>query len=88
MSKKEFEIIEEDGVVIYDAGDDYAEDEIEGEFHLMTNEEIFTDEYMVDFARKMDAKIARDRKLDKLISSGVIAFTLLITGFFCLLFFH
>lgn len=86
MSKKEFETIEENGVVIYDAGDDYADDEIEGEFHLMTNEEIFTDEYMQDFARKMDAKIARDKRQDRIISVSVVLFSILAIALFCFIF--
>lgn len=75
MTKERFEIIEEDDVVIYDERDDYdpGEDEESEEFHLMTNEEIFTDEYMREYAARMDAKIKREKQNDKLISIGVVA---------------
>lgn len=78
MSRKDFNIIEEDGVIIYDESDDYdpGENDIEhsqcGEFHLMTNEEIFTDEYMQEYAERMNAKIRRERRVQRLISIGVI----------------
>lgn len=74
MEKKD-DIIEENGIVVYDESDDYdpGQDEInDNEFHLMTNEEIFTDEYMRDYSERMDAKIARNRHNDRLISVGVI----------------
>lgn len=75
MKKNKFDIVEDDDVVIYDESDDYdpGEDSAEtGEFRLMTNEEIFTDEYMQDYAAKMDAKIAREKRNDRLISIAVI----------------
>ncbi len=86
MDNKNFEIVEEDGVVVYDESDDYdpGEDEpikTEGGFRLPENEEIFTDEYMQNFANKMDAKIAREKSSQRLISIlviiGVIAYILL-----------
>lgn len=56
-----------------DPTDDMFDDEvIDPENLLLSNEEIFTDEYMQDFAEKMDAKIAREKKIDRLISIGVI----------------
>lgn len=75
MTKERFEIIEEDDVVIYDERDDYdpGEDEESEEFHLMTNEEIFTDEYMQAYAAEMDSKIRREKRNDRLISIGVVA---------------
>lgn len=75
---KRFDTVEEDGVVIYDESDDYdpGEDEIKqskpGDFRLMTNEEIFTDEYMQEYAEKMDEEIARERRRQRLISVGVV----------------
>lgn len=78
MKEREFEIIEEDGVVIYDESDDYDPGEDEeihaepGGFRLMSNEEIFTDEYMRNYAKKMDEKIAREKRSQCLISVGVI----------------
>ncbi len=85
MDNKDFEIVEEEGVVIYDESDDYdpGEDEpiqTDGGFRLPENEEIFTEEYMQDFAEKMDAKIAHEKKTQRLISLcviiGVIAYIL------------
>lgn len=84
---------DEDGIVIYDESDDYdpAEgDDVEEDesaeseegFRLMTNKEIFTEEYMEEYARKMDAKIAKEKRTDRLISVGVILAIILITSLF------
>ncbi len=75
MAKEKFEIIEENDVVVYDESDDYdpGEDEESEEFRLMTNEEIFTDEYLQAYAKEMDAKIKREKRNDRLISVGVVA---------------
>lgn len=65
--------------------DDMFDDEIvDPGHHLKTNEEIFTDEYMRDFAAKMDAKIAREKRQNKLITLGVILGCIIIIGVFCL----
>lgn len=86
MGKNDFEIVEEDGIVIYDQSDDYdpGEDEdinTDDDFILPDNEEIFTDEYMQDFAQKMDAKIAREKRTQRLVSIcvviGIIAYILM-----------
>lgn len=85
--KDKFDVIEEEGVVIYDESDDYdhGEDEANssenGEFRLMTNEEIFTDEYMAEYAKKMDAQIAKDKRNQRLISVGVVVSAVLFIGF-------
>lgn len=83
MSDKNFETIEEDGIIIYDERDDYVpqEDADTAEFHLLTNEEIFTDKYMHDYASQMDAKIAREKRIQRLISIGVILAIIAYTGF-------
>ena len=84
MAKKQFyKVADDDGVVIYDESDDFdpVEDEV-SDNGLMTNEEIFTDEYMDEYARKMDAKIARMKRNDWITSIGVILFVIaLIVGF-------
>ena len=83
--QKQFHVEEEDGVVIYDESDDYdpgEDEEIKTEegFRLPDNEEIFTDEYMQDFSKKMDTKIALEKRTQRLISVcviiGVIAYIL------------
>lgn len=86
MKKKEFDRIEVDGITVYDESDDYCEDEVAATdgFRLKTNEEIFTDEYMQDFATKMDTKIAREKRQNELISIGVILGCIIIVGVFCL----
>lgn len=69
----------------FDPTDDQFDDEVaDPGHHLKTNEEIFTDEYMQDFAAKMDAKIAREKQLNKRISVDVIIGCIIITGVFCL----
>ena len=84
--KNQFDVIEEDGVVIYDEGDDYdpGQDEAtqteEGGFRLMTNEEIFTDEYMQNYAKTMDEQIEREKRMQRLISVGVIVTIILFIG--------
>lgn len=72
---------------IYDPTDDLFDDEVIDPAHcLMTNEEIFTDEYMRDFAEKMDAKIAREKRNDRLVSVcvivSVVAYIVALTAFF------
>ncbi len=88
--KDKFDKIEEDGVVIYDESDDYdpGEDEEnlcentdDGEFRLLTNEEIFTDEYMQEYARKMDAQIAKENRYQLLISVCVVVGVILFIAF-------
>lgn len=86
MKKRDLDKIEIDGITVYDESDDYCEDEVtdsEG-FRQKTNEEIFTDEYMQDFAAKMDAKIAREKRQNKSITVGVIIGCFIIIGVFCL----
>ena len=81
--KNQFDVIEKDGVVIYDESDDYdpgedetTQSEADG-FRLLTNEEIFTDEYMQNYAKKMDAQIDREKRIQRLISVGVIVAVIL-----------
>ena len=81
--KNQFDVIENDGVLIYDESDDYdpgedetTQSEADG-FRLLTNEEIFTDEYMQNYAKKMDAQIDREKRIQRLISVGVIVAVIL-----------
>ena len=90
---KHFEMIEEDGIMVYDGSDDYdpGEDENcaseDGGFRLMDNEEIFTDEYMREYDRKMDAKKAKEKRVQRLISIGVISGIIIYTVILSLIFF-
>ena len=91
MANRKFEIVEdEEGVVIYDESDDYdpGEDETEEGFRLMTNEEIFTDEYMQEYARRMDAKIAVEKRNDRLVSAAVILGTILVVSLITIICFN
>lgn len=82
MSEKKYETIEEDGIIIYDESDDYVpEEEDDSEFRLLSNEEIFTEEYMHDYAARMDAKIAGEKRIQRLISIGVVLAIIAYTGF-------
>lgn len=86
--KKRFDMVEEDGVVIYDESDDYDPGEEtlgydvseEGDFRLMSNDEIFTDEYMQNYAKKMDKEIAKEERHQRIISVGVITAIILFIG--------
>ena len=84
--KDQFYVTEEDGVVIYDECDDYdlgqkeATQTEEGGFRLTTNEEIFTDEYMQNYAKKMDEQMVREKRIQRLISVGVIVSVILFIG--------
>ena len=81
-TKDKFDIVEEDGVVVYDSSDDYDSGEDEAverdssdendRFRLKTNEEIFTDEYMRDYAKRMDEEQTREKRYDNIISVCVI----------------
>lgn len=85
--KDKYEVIEEDGIVVFDESDDYDPGEDEENqsgskgFQLKTNEEIFTDEYMHEYARKMDEKIANEKLIQRFISVGVIVAVSLYIGF-------
>lgn len=86
--KKEFDVIrDEDGIIIYDESDDYSDDDLTDEngFILKSNEEIFTDEYMLDYAEKMDAKIAHEKKIQRWISVGVIVGCIMLVALFSVL---
>lgn len=66
-----------------DPTDDMFDDEvIDPGNHLKSNEEIFTDKYMQDFAEKMDAGIAREKRFNRFISIGEILSCIFIVGLF------
>lgn len=76
-------VVEEDGVVLYDASDDKEESHT---FGLKDNRDIFTQEYMEAFAAESDAKNARLRRNDRLVSVGmilgIVAFSALLAWIF------
>lgn len=81
MSERKFETIEDEGIIVYDESDDFAPEEDDAsEFHLITNEEIFTEEYIQDYSAKMDAKIAKEKRNQRLISVGVVLSIILYIG--------
>lgn len=90
---KHFETIEEEGIVVYDESDDYdpGEDEKyaseDSSFRLMDNEEIFTDEYMREYDRKMEAKKAKEKRVQRLISLSVISGIIIYIAILSLIFF-
>lgn len=54
-------------------------------FRLKTNEEIFTDEHMREFDRKVELQKEKSKRTDRLVSIGVILFCILmIVGFILL----
>ncbi len=57
-------IREESGIIVYDPTDDGNDDE--------RNDPVFTQEYMLEFARKHDAEIGKNKRIDRLMSIGVI----------------
>lgn len=83
-------ITDNDGVVIYDPSDDMDDSaiiqEADGTYRLLENEEIFTDEYMQEFDRRQEAKQAKMRRDDRIISvcviASIIAFTALLVWIF------
>lgn len=68
---------DEDGIIIYDESDDYDPGEDEDYQYENATEEIFTEHYMLDFAKKMDAKIATETTTPKIISAVVILMVIL-----------
>lgn len=77
---KNFEVVrDEDGIIVYDESDDYFDDETAT---LCDDEEIFTDEYMLAFAEKSDAEIAREKRVQRWISIGVIVGIILLAALF------
>lgn len=60
---------DEDGIMVYDPTDDAFEDDMVG---VKTDDEIFTDEYMLAFAEEADREIRRHRILDRIVTVVVI----------------
>ncbi|MDE7419246.1 MAG: hypothetical protein K2N35_03465 [Muribaculaceae bacterium] len=54
-------------------------------FRLKTNEEIFTNEHMREFDRKVELQKEKTKRTDRLVSIGVILFCILMIAGFILL---
>ncbi|MCM1139336.1 MAG: hypothetical protein NC453_12270 [Muribaculum sp.] len=74
--------VDEDGIVLYDSTDDLEETPAEPQdskymeawkYYDQLLGDQFTDEKMAEFARKEDARMARIKRKDRLVSAGVIA---------------
>lgn len=74
--KKESEDLtmrDDDGIIIYDSSDDDLGDDRD-------NNDVFSQGYMLEFARRHDAEIARNRCIDRLVSVSVILSIILFTA--------
>ena len=58
---------DEAGIILYDSTDDMDENEA-----IPEDNDIFTDEYMLALTDAEDRKIARMKRIDRMISGGVI----------------
>lgn len=73
---------DEDGIILYDSTDDADESEVTSE-----GEDIFTDEYMRAFADEEERKIRRMKRIDRIVSVGVIVGIVLFVLLLCWIYF-
>ncbi len=66
---KDNTIRDEERDIFYDPTDDAFEDEVAG---IKTDDEIFTDEYMLAFADEADREIRRHKRMDRIVTVSVI----------------
>lgn len=71
-----------DGIILYDSTDDADESEVTAE-----EENIFTDEYMRAFADAEERKIRRMKRIDRMVSVGVIVGIVLFVSLLCWIYF-
>lgn len=71
-----------DGIILYDSTDDIDESEVTPE-----EENIFTDEYMRAFADEEERKIKRMKRIDRMVSVGVIVGIVLFISLLCWIYF-
>lgn len=89
MGKDRFEIVEVDGVVIYDESDDYYPGEERsgnGLCELEGNEDLDM-EYILSTEQKRNAEMRRKKRIDSLISGAVVASVVLYIALLCWVFF-
>lgn len=72
---------DKDGIILYDSTDDAEESEVTEE------ENIFTDEYMRAFADEEECKIRRMKRIDRMVSVGVIVGIVLFISLLCWIYF-
>ena len=73
---------DKDGIILYDSTDDAEESEVSS-----MEENIFTDEYMRAFADEEERKIARIKRIDRMVSVGVIVGIVLFISLLCWIYF-
>lgn len=71
-----------DGIILYDSTDDAEESDVMSE-----GENIFTDEYMRAFAEEEERKIKRMKRIDRMVSVGVIVGIVLFISLLCWIYF-
>ncbi len=71
-----------DGIILYDSTDDAEESDVMSE-----GENIFTDEYMRAFADEEERKIKRMKRIDRMVSVGVIVGIVLFISLLCWIYF-
>lgn len=73
---------DKDGIILYDSTDDAEDSEVTAE-----EEDIFTDEYMRAFADAEERKIRRMKRIDRIVSVGVIVGIVLFVSLLCWIYF-
>ena len=73
---------DEDGIILYDSTDDADESEVMSE-----GEDIFTDEYLRAFADEEERKIKRMKRIERMVSVGVIVGIVLFVLLLCWIYF-
>lgn len=71
-----------DGIILCDSTDDAEESDVMSE-----GENIFTDEYMRAFADEEERKIKRMKRIDRMVSVGVIVGIVLFISLLCWIYF-
>lgn len=73
---------DEEGIILYDSTDDAEESDMTAE-----GENLFTDEYMRAFADEEERKIKRMKRIDRMVSVGVIVGIVLFISLLCWIYF-
>ncbi len=71
-----------DGIILYDSTDDIDENEVSS-----MEENIFTDEHMQAFADEEERKIRRMKRIDKMVSVGVVVGIVTFVSLLCWIYF-